>query len=299
MNLSFRRSQETVTVNIEERSLRLLTAKGGEVQKWGQMPLEPGLIENGLIRNPAQVSLAIDSLFREQKASKKGVITSLTVIGLGSTSQIFDLPKMRPSQLEEAINREARRVMPVPVEELYLSHQVIGEEGDMQQVYVLGAPRDLVDAHVNALQMAGIQLKAIDLKPLALVRAVHQTNAVIADLESESFHVIVVADAIPDITRSAVLHREGLDPQEKARRLVQEVIRTIDFYNHSHPDKLLEPSVPVFLTGELTSIPSVYETIEAEIGYTIETPKSALACPEALPLPQFIVNIGLALKKEA
>jgi type IV pilus assembly protein PilM len=299
MNLSFRRSQETVTVNIEERSLRLLTVKGGEVQKWGQVALEPGLIENGLIRDPAQVSLAIDSLFREQKAPKKGVITSLTVIGLGSTSQIFDLPKMRPNQLEEAINHEARRAMPVPVEELYLSHQVIGEEDDMQQVYVLGAPRDLVDAHIDALQMAGIQLKAIDLKPLALVRAVQQANAVIADLESESFHVIVVADAIPDITRSAVLHKEGLDPQEKARRLVQEVIRTIDFYNHSHPDKLLEPSVPVFLTGELTSIPSVYETIEAEIGYTIKTPKPALACPEALPLPQFMVNIGLALKKEA
>jgi len=299
MRLSLRGSQETVTVNIEKRSLRLLTVKAGEVQKWGEVPLEPGLVENGLVRDPAQVGLALETLFREQKVRKKGVITSLTVIGLGSTSQILDLPKMNPNLLADAVAREARRAMPVPVDELYLSHQVIGEKGNMQQVYVLGAPRDLVDAHITAFQMAGIQLKAMDLKPLALVRAINQSDAVIADLENESFYIILVKDAVPDITRSAVLHREGLDPQQKARRLVEEVIRTIDFYNHSHPDKLLEPTVPVFLTGELTGMPSVNETIRAETGYTVEMPSPPLAYPEALPLPQFMVNIGLALKKEA
>jgi type IV pilus assembly protein PilM len=297
MRLSLRGSSETVTVNIEGRSLRLLTAKEGEVKKWGRAPLGPGLVENGLIRDPAQVGLTLDTLFSEHRVAKKDVITSLTVIGLGSTSQIFDLPKMRPNLLENAVMREARRVMPVPVEELYLCHQVIGEMGEMQQVYVLGAPRDLVNAHVNAFQIAGIQLKAMDLKPLALVRAVNRRDAVIADLEDESFHVVVVRDAIPDITRSAVLHREALDPQQKARRLIEEVIRTIDFYNHSHPDKLLDPSVPVFLTGELTSIPSVKQTIQAEMGYTIEMPKPSLSYPADLPLPSFMVNIGLALKR--
>jgi len=291
-------SKEIVTVNIEERSLRLLTAMGGQVQKWGQVSLDPGLVENGLIRDPGQVGSALEVLFREQEAPKKGVITSLTVIGLGSTSQIFDLPRMKLNLLESAIGREAKRAMPVPVEELYLSHQVISESGDRQQVYVLGVPRDIVEAHISAFQMAGIQLKAMDLKPLALVRAVNQRNAVIADLENENFHVMVVRDSIPDITRSAVLHKEGFDLQQKARRLVEEVIRTIDFYNHSHPDKPLESSVPVFLTGGLTATPSVNKTIEAEMGYTVETPKPPLAYPEALPIHEFMVNIGLALKKE-
>jgi len=299
MKLGLRSSQEVVTVNVEERSLRLLTVKEGKVQKWGQVPLGPGLVENGLIRDPVQVGSAIEALFEEQEAPKKGVITSLTVIGLGSTSQIFDLPKMKPSMLADAIGREARRAMPVPVDELYLSHQVIGEKGDMQQVYVLGAPRDIVDAHITAFQLAGVQLKAMDLKPFALVRAINRRNAVIADLENENFHVIVVADAIPDITRSAVLHGEGLDPQQKAHRLVEELTRTIDFYNHSHPNERLEPTVPVFLTGELPDIPTVYEIIQAEIGYSIETPTPPLECPKALPLPQFMANIGLALKKDA
>jgi len=292
-------NQKAVTVNVEERSLRLLTVKGGEVQKWEQVPLEPGLVENGLIRDPAQVGLVIEALFEEQKAPKKGVITSLTVIGVGSTSQVFDLPKMKPNLLADAIGREARRAMPVPVDELYLSYQVIGAKGDMQQVYVVGAPRDLVDAHITAFQMAGVQLKAMDLKPFALVRAINHRDAVIADLENENFHVIVVANAIPDITRSAVLHGEGLDPQQKAHRLVEELTRTIDFYNHSHPNKRLEPTVPVFLTGELVGVPGVDEIIQAEIGYTIEMPTPPLVCPKALPLSQFMVNIGLALKKEA
>lgn len=297
MRLGWRGSREIVTINIEERSLRLLTVKEGKVQKWGQVPLGPGLVENGLVRDPAQVGQALKALFQEQRVSKEGVITSLTVIGLGSTSHIFDLPKMKPDLLAEAVSREAKRAMPVPVEELYLAHQVIGEKGDMQQVYVLGAPRDLVNAHIRAFQMAGIQLQAMDLKPLALVRAVNQRDAVIADLENENFHVIVVRDAIPDITRSAVLRREALDPEQKARRLIEEVVRTIDFYNHSHPDKLLDSSIPVFLTGELTGTPSVHQTIQAELGYPIEVPKPPLVCPADLPLPTFMVNIGLALKK--
>lgn len=297
MRLGLRGSREIVTVNIEERSLRLLTVKEGKVQKWGQVPLGPGLVENGLVRDPAQVGQALKALFQEHRVSQESVITSLTVIGLGSTSHIFELPKMKPDLLAGAVNREARRAMPVPVEELYLAHQVIGEKGNMLQVYVLGAPRDLVNAHIRAFQMAGIQLQAMDLKPLALVRAVNQRDAVIADLENENFHVIVVRDAIPDITRSAVLHREALDPQQKARRLIEEVIRTIDFYNHSHPDKLLDPSIPVFLTGELTGTPTVYQTIQAEMGYPLEVPKPPLGCPADLPLPTFMVNIGLALKK--
>jgi Tfp pilus assembly PilM family ATPase len=299
MKLGLRGSKERVTVSIEERSLRLLTVEGGEVQKWGQLSLDPGLIEKGLVRDPAQVGLALETLFREHRAPREGVITSLTVIGLGSTSQIFDLPRMRRNVLADAVSREARRAMPLPVDELYLTYQVIGEQGDMQQVYVLGAPRDVVDAHIAAFQMAGIQLAAMDLKPLALVRAVNQQNAVIADLESESFHVTVVRDAIPDITRSAVLHGGGLNTEQKAHRLVEELTRTIDFYNHSHPNKRLEPSVPVFLTGELPSIPTVHDIIQAEVGYYIEPLKPPLTCPSSLPLPQFMVNIGLALKKEA
>jgi len=299
VKLSLGGSQETVTVNIEERSLRLLTVKGGEVKKWGRAPLGPGLVENGLIRDPAQVGLALVALFDQQKASKKGVISSLTVIGLGSTSQILNLPKMSPNLLEDAVYREARRAMAVPVDDLYLCYQVIGKQADTQQVYVLGAPRDTVNAHINAFQVAGIQLKAMDLKPLALVRAVNQRDAVIADLEDESFHVIVVKDAVPDITRSAVLHRDALDPRQKAHRLIEEVIRTIDFYNHSHPDKPLESSVPVFLTGGLTATPSVTKTIEAEMGYTVGVLQPPLVYSEALPLHEFMVNIGLALKKEA
>jgi type IV pilus assembly protein PilM len=299
MRLSLRGSQEIATVSIQQTSVRLLTVEGGEVRKWAQLPLEPGLIEKGLVRDPAQVGLALETIFREQNASKERVVASLTVIGLGSTSQIFDLPKMRPNLLADAVNREARRAMPVPVDELYLTYQVLDEKDGMQQVYVLGAPRDLVDAQITAFQMAGIRLQAMDLKPLALVRAIDREDTVIADLESESFHVIVVKDAIPDITRSAVLHGGGLDPQQKALRLVEELTRTIDFYNHSHPEKQLPPTVPVFLTGELLNTPAVRDIIQSQVGYSIEAPSPPLTYPQTLPISQFMVNIGLALKKGA
>lgn len=260
------------------------------------MPLGPDLIQDGLILDLPVVGAAIETLFAERDAPKKGVIASLT--GLGSISRILSLPKMAPHLLEGAIRREAKREMSMPIDELYLYHHVIDEKGNQQRVYVLGVPRELVDAHVKAFQAAEIKLKAVDLKPLALVRAVNRRNGIIADLEEDSFHVIVVVDAIPVIIRSVALSGEG-GGGYKAHRLVQEATRTVDFYNNGHPDSPLQPSAPVFLTGELAAVPSVNKTIQNEMKHPIEVPQPPLTYPDALPLPRFMVNIGLALKRGA
>lgn len=297
MRLSLRGSRETVTVDVEERSLRLLTVEGGKVQKWGHVLLEPGLVEKGLIRDPQPMAWAIKALFREQRAPKTAVISSLTMTGLDSTSTILNMPKIRPSLLENAIAREVKREMPVPVEELYLSHQIIGERGDTQQVYVLGVPRNLVDAHVKTFQAAGIKLKAMDLKPFALVRAVNRKDAIIADLEEDRFHVIVVVNAIPVIARDGPLGQEASDQEGKSRRLVEELNKTIEFYNRSHPANPLQASLPVFLTGALMGERSMRNSLARLIDHPIEVPEPPLDYPAHFPIAQYMVNIGLALKK--
>jgi len=69
--------------------------------------------------------------------------------------------------MEETISREARKEMPISPETLYLSWQSVPADDSLQRIYVLGVPRDLVDAHVEALQAARLVPYVMDLKPLA------------------------------------------------------------------------------------------------------------------------------------
>jgi len=288
------RAKEITTLNIEGSSVRLLTVKDKRVQKWGDMPLEPGVIKEGLILDPPGVGLVIRNLFASQNAPKKDVVVSLTA--LRAVPRFLNMPKMSPHLLKEAIMREAKREMPLPLDSLYLSWQAIGEVGNQQRIYLLGVPRDLLDAEVQALAAAGIQPSVIDLKPLALVRAVNREQAIIADLEPDSLDVIMVADYVPVIMRTFSLE-EGLGLEEKIERLADELTRTVKFYNDSYPEKPFSPAATVCLTGALMGDRAARNSFTRRVDYPVEVPDPPLEYAPDLPLAQYVVNMGLALKK--
>ncbi|MEA3460003.1 MAG: pilus assembly protein PilM [Chloroflexota bacterium] len=290
----FRKPEETVTLNIECDSIRLLVVKGKEVQKWGNLELEPGLVEEGLIVNPAAVGLGIKSLLTSQGASGKGVVISLT--GLRAIPRFLDLPDMPQHQLEEAIKREAKREMPLSLDDLYLSWQVTSKVGDKQHIYLLGVPRNMVDAHIRALQAAGARPLAMDIKPLSLTRAVNKEKAIIADLEADTLDVIVVVDCIPAIMRSFALRRE-LSPSEKVDRLADELMRTVDFYNNSRTESPLGSTTTVYVMGALMGERPLRNSLAKRIDRPIEVPEPPLEWPAHFPIAQYMVNIGLALKE--
>src|SRR4030042_5562979 len=136
-----------VTLNITARSVRLLSVKGKQVEKWGSAPLAPGLVKDGFILQPKAVGAIISGLFKSTQAPKQRVITSLT--GLSFTYRILSLPRTKPALLEEAIQRSARREIPLPLEELYLSWQAINGKHDELDFFVLGVPRNPIDAVIQ------------------------------------------------------------------------------------------------------------------------------------------------------
>ena len=105
------------TLNISATGIKLLSVQGRNVQKWGEAPLEVGLVSDGLVLQPEAVGQSIDALFKSTKVQKSNVIVSLT--GLSFTHRTLSLPKMKPSQLEEAILRGAGKEIPLLLEELY------------------------------------------------------------------------------------------------------------------------------------------------------------------------------------
>jgi len=259
------------------------------------MPLPPVLVRDGHILDHKAVGAAINALFKSTGVSKKRVIASLT--GLSFTYRILSLPRMKPALLAEAIERAARKEIPLPRDEIYLLWQALGRGHDELDFFVLGVPRKPIDALVRTLAEAGVKPYSIDIKPLALARAANREEALIVALEPDCFDIVLVANGIPAIMHTITPKAGEASLEDNVRRLTDELAKTVQFYNSSHPENPFSPTAPLLLTGELSTDPAASNLIQAEIKYPIESLVPPLAFPPHLLAAVYSTNIGLALKR--
>lgn len=288
-------AKKVVTLYIDDTSLRLLVAKGKRVKKWANLPLESGLVRDGAVLDEAKLAAKIKELLKAQRVKARKVIAGLS--GLHCLSQVITLPRLPEAMLAEAVRREAERALPVPLEQLYISWQITSTSREEMQVFLAALPRNAVDALIETLRQADVKPYLMDLAPLALARVVNRATAIIIDVRSTEFDIVVMVEGVPQLIRSLSLPNGALSLQEKLPTIREELERTVKFYNSGHPEKPLEPSLPIFVSGELADEPELYQSLSDELGYPILLLSSPLKCPEGLAPSQYMVNIGLALKK--
>jgi hypothetical protein len=287
--------QSVTALHLGSDDVRFLTARQGRVIEWGSEPLPPGLVSDGAIANTEVAGACIEKLLSGRRS-----IGSRLVVGLGaqhSMPRILEFPPLAGKLLEEAVRREMKRDAPMQPDEMQLAWQVLQSDEKQTRIFALAVPRRAIDQVIDAFLAANRKPQSIDSKPLALVRAVGRTDALIADLEPDSIDVIIVRRCVPVTTRTVGL-RPDASPDDKVRRLGEELTRTAKFYADNNRDDPLRFSTPVFLTGSLAPHVAAAGIVEASVAYPVEPLEPAMVCPPELPLATYMMNIGLALKEK-
>ncbi|MGA2284680.1 MAG: pilus assembly protein PilM [Dehalococcoidia bacterium] len=296
--LPARLQRPTVTVNVEEQVIRTLAVRGSSVVSWEEALLEAGVVRDGIIADPERAGEALAAALDSQGLAGGNLVACVT--GFRSIARVLELPKMAPDLLEEAITREAKREMPVPMEDVHLSWQTLDADDGTQRVFSLAVPRDVLDPLLKMMTVAKRHPSAVDIKPLALARVCGEEEAIIGDVERSSADMIVVTKGIPVIMRT-VIDRGGESGDEaRIARFRDELARTIKFYNDTHRQEPLDPSTPIFLTGPLAEMVTAAEplqSLEALELYSVRALSPPLAYPPELPVHTYAVNLGLALKE--
>ena len=287
-------SGDSVTLHLEADSLRLVAARDGRVLLAASEPLPPEAAPGGVIADPQAVAGALRRLLAETGAGKCGLVVGLT--GERSVPRLLQLPAMDPSLLREAVPREMKGELPAPLDQVYLSWQVVGRDNGQISVFALGVPRDALDQHLRAVELAGAGVRSIDVKPLALIRAVGRAEAIIGDLEPHGLDVIVVRSGLPVAIRNLGLPPDGAT-EDKVSRLGEELTRAVKFHNDSHPSTPLDPATPAFLTGSLATEAARARIVEASIGHPRAPLTPRLEWFSDRPVEPYMVNLGLALKE--
>ena len=209
------------------------------------------------------------------------------------------MPQVDKKILEESIMNEAERQLPLPIGELYTPRTNLSDENTETRYLTVAISKNQVDLQVDALEAARLKSFAIDVKPLALARAVNRENAIICEIELDKAELAIVVDGVLKLAR--ILHFRGheLSVSDKASYVASELTRTLAHYASRQPDGPIGPDVPLFLVGKLANDPDVKALITGEINNPLQELELELQYPADFPAQQFTACVGLALKENA
>lgn len=285
----------TVAVSVEGSSLRVVSLADQKVAGWASIPLEPRLIRNGQIADPADFGAALDETFERLNLPRHRVAWALP--GFQTTARVLDLPGLRGDALRQAAVDELERTLGAAVDDSFLFSQRFEGRIRSRYVFVLAVPRSTVLTALEALEAADIRPYTMDLRPLALARAVGRADAVVVNLEEGSLDVLVVASGVTTLLRSIPLPGAATNLEAAQNRLVDEVDRALRYYDDSNPDRPLDADAALYLTGRLATGISLAERLRTMTGHPIGRLSTGLTFPADFPVAEYLVNLGLALKR--
>jgi len=284
-----------VTLEIDTTAIRVMETSGMKVTKWASFSLEPTTVEGGLISDPQALSTAVRQVMTSSGIEARDVIAGVS--GLYSVNRMLTVANLpKGSAAQEVVLAAAEEAIPVAMNELYLGWHTIATDEEGSHILALGVPRDVIDTEVQALRAVGINPYLLDLKTMALARAVNKKQALILNIEPSSFDIVVVVDGIPEVMRTIAWQQEDFTVEDRVEQLVLSLELTVGFYNSNNPSSPLDPATPLFITGQMSGNLVLVEELSARVGYPIEPLAPSLECPAHLPVSQYAVNIGLALK---
>jgi len=283
-----------IALNISNSRLQVVALKGWRVKKWASLAIPEEVVRDGLILKPQVLGEAIDRLFRAKKIPRDHIVASLS--GLSFTYRFIKLPQLKPELVEEAILRAAKKEISLPLEELYLAWQPL-PGGEEAEYFVLGVPRNLVDALAATLTAADLTPAALELRPLALARAAARGEAIVVNMDADSFDIVIIAGGIPRVIHTIAPRGGDATPEDNIRRLADELTKTTAFYQGSQPEGQLDAATPLLLSGELAAETAATGLLQIEVDYPVELLVPPVEVPPQLALPAYAASIGLVLPR--
>jgi len=288
-------AKRVTTLFISDDAINLLVVEGKRVKQWASSPLETGLVSQGLILDEAKVADELDKLFKVAKIGTRRVVAGIS--GLNSLYRLISLPELPDSVVPEAIKQEAKRVIPLPLDEVYLSYQRLPASVGETRIFLAAFPRNVADALYRTLHQAGIQPYIMDLAPLALSRTIGEPRAIIVNARLDKVDIVVMSERLPQPIRTLSLPGEAASLSERLPTISEEIDRTVAFYNSSHKEEPLDSTVPMFVSGDLVQVPESWQSLAGKLKCPVAIAPSPVESPDGFNPSDFMVNIGLALRE--
>ncbi len=130
--------------------------------------------EQSILKLPdSEIIWGIKEVLSKSKISGRDVIASIPAFSTFAT--VIQMPYLSEDELAKAIPFEARKYVPIPLEEVVLDWSIIGVTGEgarpTVEVFLAAVPKAETSRYQSIMAGAGLNLKALELENSALIRA--------------------------------------------------------------------------------------------------------------------------------
>jgi type IV pilus assembly protein PilM len=287
-------AKQMLTIYLSDTVMRIMTTDGKQIYDWAELQFEPGLIDNNVIVDEDAVVERIKQFLELHSISTRRVMVGIS--GIRCLTRPVLLPKLPGEILDEAVRREAERLLPVSLDDLYLAWQSIPAPEGKTQVFLTAIPRRTMDPLMSVLDKVGLKPDFMDLKPLLLARISKEETAILVDVQDVDFDIVIMVNGVPQPIRTIPFPSENPNREEKLDIIREELDRTITFYNSNNPDSAIDTGVPVYMSGKLEDEAESCRMLSEEINREVVMFPSPMETPDGFNPSLYMANIGLVLQ---
>lgn len=203
-----KRSIPVLGIDISSTSVKLLEiSKNGsqyKVESYAVASLPPNSVVEKNIVELEGVAESVQKSYGRSKTKLK--TAAVAVAGSAVITKLIDMPAdLNEDNMESQISLEADQYIPYPLDEVAIDFEVQGEvEDNPDQVEVLLAAcrRENVELRVDALEMADIHTKVVDVEAYAIERSF---ELILPQLDCDEDSAVAIVDIGSTMTTLSVL----------------------------------------------------------------------------------------------
>ncbi len=273
------------------------------VHGYGSVDLDPSKVNDNLEMSQDYLMQKIDDLFRNNVIGK--LSSERAVLGIPAVrtfARTFTMPANQEANIVNAVNLEVEQYIPMPLESLYVDHQVISRTKKELTVLMCAVPRRFIDTLLSVVRSTGVDVAVIEPSINAISRLLEYTKeggmpTVIVDVGPTGTDIAVYDKAVRitgginvggntftlDIAKKLDIPLEnahqlkvlsGLNPgprqakiaaalQSSLNQIANETKKVVRFYTERSPDEAkLEQ---VLIVGSGSNLPGIGEFFTNEL----------------------------------
>ena len=180
-----------------------------------------------LIDDTEKTAELIKQVLVKSKVLTKRAVTALPAPAVFSSiislSEISKKDLSSPKKVTAAVEWEAKKVLPLPLEEMILDWKVIGDDKALKenkgetiknlQVLLTGAAKEVVQKYIEIFKKAGLDLISLETEAFALGRSLvgkDKSTVILVDIGAVNTDISVIENSIPLLNRSVSVGGLGI-----------------------------------------------------------------------------------------
>jgi type IV pilus assembly protein PilM len=201
---NFSKPQSFIGLDVSGSSIKLMQikkdGKNFAVKAFSRGALPKGALINDVIADQKTFNFVLKQALDKPQFGRFD--TQYAVAALPESKsfiRVIQIPKMSDAESEAAVPYEAESFIPMPIDQVYLDWQRIGESNDKSDILIIATPKEYIDSFLGFLDQAGLNPAALETESQSLRRSLiswkDKQTCLIADIDAGRSNLVMVEDS--------------------------------------------------------------------------------------------------------